>query len=241
MTIPTGGCNTVWSMTYTGPGQFERTGQTSSAGTASYRYSGLGQGYQQDSVTASTGTHFVRDPYGNLVAMRVGDPTSSYYLTDNTGSVRNLVSTVNNATASVANCTYCPTGNLSEGVGTYYLAYCLTEQVARSLTARPSPYRGASKMRRASEGLRYPVSPRTTQPVRGAAGDQALRESYPVHPGCRRLGLHHLSLGRAQPRGGEDGARYPPGVPNGPASTGFAGGQHLLIRDLERRLHWCVV
>lgn len=51
--------------------------------------------------------------------MRVGDPVSSYYLTDNTGSVRNLVSTVSGTTQSVANYTYCPTGNLSDGGGTY--------------------------------------------------------------------------------------------------------------------------
>jgi hypothetical protein len=71
-------------------------------------------GKQTDSISNSVGASYVRDPYGYLVAMRVGDPTSSYYLTDAAGSVINLVSSVSGTTQSVASYDYCPTGNSAE-------------------------------------------------------------------------------------------------------------------------------
>ncbi|HEX5415208.1 MAG TPA: hypothetical protein VFZ25_06045, partial [Chloroflexota bacterium] len=110
-TVPAGGCGTVWSMSYTGPGQSERVSQSSSAGSASYQYSQLGIGKEQDSITDPNGASFVRDPYGTLVAMRVGDPASYYYLFDGDGSVIKLVGSAGNVVASYL---YCPTGNLAE-------------------------------------------------------------------------------------------------------------------------------
>src|SRR5437016_3934886 len=104
-------------MTYTGPGQVERLAQSATVGSntysANYRYNTLGMGKPSDSVTNPPGATFVRDPFGTLIAMRVGDPTSYYYLTCADGSVLNLVTTNGSFVAAYF---YCPTGNRAEAL-----------------------------------------------------------------------------------------------------------------------------
>jgi RHS repeat-associated protein len=95
------------SMTYTGPGQFERT----TAGTASFLSDALGLSLE------SSGNTYLRGPDGEILGLRTSGPptTRYYYLLDGLGSVDAVVKDDGTVPATYS---YEPFGKLRSSTGT---------------------------------------------------------------------------------------------------------------------------